>query len=271
LLAPFVEHYNAVKGTQFLFAARLDRTGPEAQPEAEYRDATTGSKLVIERKSIIYPRDFAQLHQTLHELSGTLDRPLADILDASRAYRLIFNKVRGNRTEMKSLAEIICERITADLALIHQGYEITDPTPGREWIFYEEREFDRDYFEPGTGVIYEFKGERRVLDLDSEAPGDLLQDLSKHLQSASRKFAPHPDATRLLALDTFGALQIMTDFNWDVLLRNVTIPENIDEIWLTKHAMITDMECGWVFQRLKPERNDAQYTLCHDSSARAKL
>jgi len=266
LLAPFVTHYNSWAGKCFRFKRRLDGSGPTPQPEAEYTDALNGS-LVIERKSLIYPTEFAKFHQTQHDVSATIDEQIRDVLDPRRAYRLTLRKIRGNRTDLTSLVDEICRRIALELSLVHDGYTIGEQTPGNEWSFFEEPLSEREYFEPTTGLIFEFENTEGRFNPYFGIPDDLALETDRLLNATSAKFGSHTGATRLLALDTFGAIQVMTDAGWDALFSTVSVPATIDEIWMTKHANITDLACGWIFQRLWPQRMQAYQMFCHDPDA----
>lgn len=264
VLAPFVTHYNASTGKCFRFQRRLDVTGPTPQPEAEYADAVSGSSLVIERKSLVYPPDFVKFHRTQQDVSETIDERIRDVLDPQRAYRLTLRTIRGNRTSISNLVDEICGRIALELSHVHDGYTIGERTPGNEWSFVEEQLSEREYFQPTTGLIFEFEGARGRFNPYFGIPDDLAREATRLFNTTSDKFASHADATRLLVLDTFGIANIMTDAGWDALFRAVSVPPNIDEIWMTKHANITDLACGWIFQRLWPERLQAHQIFCRD-------
>ena len=127
-LAPFVKHYNRVRTCAFVFDRRLDATGPESQPEAAYLDSRTGEVLVIERKSLIWPLDFAQLHATSHEIAGIIESELDHVFDARRAYRLTLrDDLRGPRAELRTYARAVARAIYATYRRGSWRHDATSP------------------------------------------------------------------------------------------------------------------------------------------------
>src|SRR6185295_1465472 len=77
---PFVDHLNDIEKSDYQHVACLDvidRNSP--QPEALYIDESTGERLVIERKNIVWPSDYAQRHKQDHLLGERLIEGLKDL------------------------------------------------------------------------------------------------------------------------------------------------------------------------------------------------
>jgi hypothetical protein len=144
-LAPFVRYFNRSTGASFEFERTLDTTGPTPQPEASYVDRSTGALLVVERKSLIWPRDFAQLHTTWHEVSEIVDDLLDGVLDPRRAYRLTLRgNLRGTRPQLRAYAAAVARAITKGMSSVHDGIAVVGKWPDREWRFREESRHERD-------------------------------------------------------------------------------------------------------------------------------
>ena len=62
----FVAHWNAQRHSAFERTACLDLCSQTKQPEVLCTDTQTGSKLVIERKSLLWPQNYAEIHHAEH-------------------------------------------------------------------------------------------------------------------------------------------------------------------------------------------------------------
>lgn len=263
-LAPFVRRYNRVRICDFVLDRRLDATGPAPQPEAAYVDANTRDVLVIERKSVIWPPDFAQLHATSHEVCGIVDAALGPVLEPNRAYRLTLrDDLRGPRKELQAYARRIGRAIADRLDAVHNGTALRARWPNREWSFLEEPVSERDFTEPSTGLIVEFKVRTSELDVGEVSAG-LVSEFERLLVAAARKFEEHAAARRILVLDPYADVRWSTDDTWRKLLASVVVPAPIQEIWISMHAMLTELHCGWIQQQLWPVLGEDYSELCHD-------
>ena len=85
---PFVDHLNWLEGTNYVHKACLDvidRNNP--QPEALYVDEDSGASLVIERKNLVWPPEYAVGHKNDHFLVDMVTEGLRDLV--SRPSRLV--------------------------------------------------------------------------------------------------------------------------------------------------------------------------------------
>lgn len=261
-LAPFVRHYNRVRTCEFVFDRRLDATGPDPQPEAAYVDAQTGGGLVIERKSLIWPPEFAQLHATSHELATIAENRLADVLDPKRAYRLTLrDDLRGTRTKLQAYATSVARAIAGRLDVVHGGTPLRARWPNREWSFREDTSLDRDFTEPPTGLIVEFNVRTTELNHGEVSPA-FAAEFQRLLIAAAKKFEGYEHARRILVIDPYADVRWSTDETWRSLLAAVTIPGSIQEIWLSMHAKVTEVHCGWIQQELWPSFGPDHSELC---------
>ena len=266
-LGPFLTHYNRVRGTDYVFERRLDATGPKPQPEAAYKDSRTGHELVIERKSLIWPPDFAQLHTTSHAIAAMIDSQLNSVLDPQRAYRLTLqDDVHGSPDEILDYAASVTRAIAKRIDSVHRGKRLRASWPNREWQFCEEALYERDFTEPSTGLIVVFETHQSELDY-GEVSDRFIAEWQRLLAAAERKFNSHESATRVLVIDPYADVMWSTDATWQTLITSAPIPSNIDEIWMSMHATITEVNCGWAHKQLWPSLFQVHYELCHDPSA----
>jgi hypothetical protein len=222
----------------------------------------------VERKNLVWPPDFAQVHDSLHivaDLAGSKAKPH---LRADIPYELTLpDNIRGKIQELRTHGERIGDAIIRDLEAVHAGKTIRSRVPGREWSFRMEGVHERDWDEPPTGIRYTFTGEMTA-DLTGvewgDIPNGLPQEFERLLTSASVKFASHNNATRILVLDFIGDLRYSSLFV-EKLFESVAVPANVDEIWLSTHALVTELHYGWIHQCLWPKLGEAESELCGET------
>jgi hypothetical protein len=261
-LTSFVHHYNRSNGSRFAFERILDASGSTPQPEGLYVDAASGRTLVIEHKTFVWPRDHFQIHRSNHEVGERIEELIEPVLRSDLPYLLkLPDDLRGPRENLRGFADDVGAFIHARIDVIHEGTVLRSRQPGREWLFRVQSGYDREYFQPSTGLIVEFGGACSAL-----PPPDLMAEyvsvLSQLLVRVSMKFRDHASARRVLVLDPHGDLRFTPDEDWARLLAAVAVPDNVDEIWLSYHDMITDIVCGWIHQPLWPVLGQDQITGC---------
>src|SRR5258705_10868388 len=85
---PFVGYLNEIEKTNYRHVACLDVLDRNsAQPETLYVDIETSKRMVIERKYIVWPVDYARRHKQDNELADRLIEGLND-LTADRPYSI---------------------------------------------------------------------------------------------------------------------------------------------------------------------------------------
>src|SRR5262252_6392410 len=76
----FVQHLNENEGSYYAHQACLDvMDSSSAQPEALYLDLVTNIRLVVERKSIAWPTDYAYRHSNDHFVFDVFSRALKGV------------------------------------------------------------------------------------------------------------------------------------------------------------------------------------------------
>jgi hypothetical protein len=128
----FVDHLNRVDSTQYMHRAGLDvieRTVP--QPEALYVDSQNGRKLVIERKTISWPSEYARRHNNDHTLAEIFSSELAD-LTAHDLYEICLPMlIDGKRADLRSLAKRLNRFVQTGLRFLRvRNWEITPAITG---------------------------------------------------------------------------------------------------------------------------------------------
>jgi hypothetical protein len=226
----------------------------------------TGKVLVLERKNFVWPRDYAQLHDSLHVVSEIIADRVTPALDPARAYRITMrDDLRGPLPELRSWADDVATVIVSRMNAVNDGRTVRSLKPGREWSFREELTYEREYYQPQTGLGFEFVGQPTDLGLgdDPAAQAGVLQDI---LASAARKFEGYEHATRILVLDPHGDLRWSGSATWKKVLAAVKVPCDVDEMWVSMHDTITDLDCGWIHQPLWPDIAEQKYVFCENAS-----
>lgn len=260
LLAPFISCYNRHKVASYRFRERLDLGTHTSQPEALYVDAQSGQRLVVERKNLIWPPDYAQIHDSLHMVTSIIETAITSHLDARTPYTFVMpDTIRGSVPGLRDHAAEVAKIIVKNMNAVHAGRTVGSRAPGREWSFRVEAAHERDWDEPDDGIRYVFTGTVSPLDY-GEVPDGLPHEFNRLLQSARLKFESHHDATRILVMDFHGDLQHPGSFI-EQLLAAVTVPANVDEIWLSTYVLVTELRYGWIHQQLWPSLGQPIYEL----------
>jgi hypothetical protein len=111
----------------------------------------------------------------------------------------------------------------------------------------------------------------RTSELDvGEVGAGFVGEVERLLAAAARKFEEHGVATRILVLDPYADVRWSTDDTWRKLLTSVTVPASIQEIWLSMHAMLTELHCGWIQRQLWPVLGEDYSELCHDPAPKTE-
>lgn len=134
---PFVDHLNWFEGTNYVHKACLDviyRNTP--QPEALYIDEGSGARLVIERKNLVWPPDYAVGHNNGHFLADRITDGLRNVI-SDDAYEIHLDFcVSGSSEELETFARQIIETVRTRLSEIRAGAVVGGSEPGRRWRLF---------------------------------------------------------------------------------------------------------------------------------------
>jgi hypothetical protein len=251
-LAPFIAHYNRHTGASYEFQQRLDVGSHTPQPEALYVDTQSGEQLVVERKNLIWPPKYAQIHDSLHMVTSIIGATITPHLEATKPYEFTMpDSIRGPLTDLRRHAEQVGETIIRNLDDVHAGKTVRSRTASREWSFRMEGIHERDWDEPNDGIRYVFNGSISPLDW-GDIPEGLASEFTRLLESVKRKFTTHVSAKRVLVIDFHGDLHHPGLFI-EQLFALVTIPSNVDEIWMSTYTFVTELHYGWIHRQLWPK------------------
>jgi len=243
---PFVDYLNVLQGSEFEHMACPDKSERKLPaPDALYRDRSTGTGLVIEHKSLIWPPHFAERHKNDHRLMNRV----FDLLDpeiANGPYVLeLPYLLRASRAEIDEFAEQICVAANANKQTVSDGGSISGNWAGRTWRLHEPWPLDSSDPEAGLMVSWNLF-DRQLGGLKSTSVSEILQRLC---ESAGKKFGRYSTSKRILLLELKGDIHQLL---FRDLLVGVVIPTSIDEIWTTYFEFFDDDTEDWMYERKWP-------------------
>lgn len=247
-LGEFVSHYNREIGRSYIRTECLDvvRIGGSTakQPEVLVTDPADGKRMVIERKSVVWPPDYILKHINGHNFADAIWAETAGRFNDA-CYEL---NVSGRQIEtiearrVREIAKEIGSRI-AGLDSSQLPFRGTHPF---DWAFYRADEHEHD---GRKGVVVVQSDEMRLYSfLDEDAKVGTASAMQKELDAASLKFDGYSDTTRVVLLDFFGTELWEEDI--PPLMGSLSVPENIDEIWMSKREWVSEDSFDIGYDRL---------------------
>jgi hypothetical protein len=271
-----VNHLNDAEGSHFVHRACLDiadRQNP--QPEALYVDSEHSIQLVIERKSISSPADFAHRHSNDHFVSDLFEEGLKG-LPFDGLYEVSLPMlISGTQTQLRAFVQAAIQSIRTHWP-IAEGMVLSS-RPGRRWWSYRRiPEWNKLDEAPSKGLQFTWS-EPPTSQPDYIDAANLPQHVTSALEiiysSCVTKFATYSDARRILVLDPHGNLRHQGMEWWRDALSFLPPPPEIDEIWLGMFDWVAENSEGWIFERLHgpedghpPRTSSKSGLLVHDSA-----
>ncbi len=250
---PFVDHLNWLEGTNYVHKACLDvidRNTP--QPEALYVDEDSGARLVIERKNLVWPPEYAVGHKNDHFLVDLVTEGLRDLI-SDDAYELQLElAISGSRVELEEFAGLITQTVRARFAEIRGGMRVGSTQAGRRWAFWRGDKQERTFEgapETGLGVHWDVPTSG---DSSGKPPDGFLKEVARLFGACVPKFEPYIDARRLLVIEQHGDMRYMGAWWWKRVVELVVPPPEIQELWDGMFDWLDDYEQGWTFEKLYP-------------------
>lgn len=244
-LDEFVSHYNRECGTNYALTECLDiaRTGgaTEKKPEVLVTDRANGKKMAIERKSVVWPPTYILRHNNEHDFAETIWELTRDWYHDA-CYELTVSGKQVEVLDNRTIREIARDIGSAIAHLAPSDLPVRRSVP-INWDF--QRANIHEYGQR-RGIVVVHQDSMSFEDFsDDSAKAGTASAMQEELAEASLKFDGYPDVGRVVLLDFYG-----TDF-WEddipPLMATVTIPPNIDEIWMTKRDWVSedDFEIGY--------------------------
>jgi hypothetical protein len=249
----FVNHLNDAEGACFVHRSCLDivdRRNP--QPEALYVDSGRNIQLVIERKSISSPADFAHRHSNDHFVSdlfedGLKGIPFDDLYEISLPML-----ISGTQPQLRAFVLAAVQSIRSHWP-IAEGMVLRSPPGKRWWTYRRVPEWNKLDDAPSKGLQFTWS-ELPTSNRDYIDAANLPQHVTSALQhiysNCVKKFVPYSNARRILVLDPHGNLRYQGVEWWRDVFSVLPPPTEIDEVWSGMFDWVAENSEGWIFERL---------------------
>jgi len=216
-------------------------------------DDERGLWLVIERKSIAWPTEYAYRHSNDHVVIEIVSHELEGLpMECLYELRLPM-LLQGSRKEVTDFASGVGKAIRARWDEITSGTCFKGRSGACWWRFGKVPEWEREDEEPTSGLKVAWIG-RGLAVTDSvdpvKPPEELIKARHKIYGSCTDKFTAYSAARRVLVLDPFGALRMENLEFWRNLWTHFPPLACIGEIWSGIFDWVTDTEQDWIFERL---------------------
>jgi hypothetical protein len=245
-----VSYLNKQESVQFIHQACLDvldRTSP--QPEALYSDCTTGADLVIERKTVVWPPDYAAHHRNDHFIAESLSEKLRDLAHGQPLTIRLDQAPRMRATELSSFANEVAASIRASMTSILEGHVIGSNLNGGKWSCYLDPEERAASDEPTTGLAIRWTYSDETPNAE-QLPAKLVDKVRGVFASTVDKFRNYAHARGILLLDPHGTIRYTGEWWWSGVFAVAPVPSSIAEVWLAQYNWVADHEQGWIFERI---------------------
>lgn len=251
---PFVNHLNLAEGAAYSYVSCPDQdVRDQPQPDGLYADAALGQRLVIERKTMLWPEDHVEGHKADHFLMDLILAALGP-LTADAPYELTLSSgISLDRSQLKAFALEIAEKVKAQIGKLEPGCSIGSSKALWSYQFTHQEDGDRDYTEPCLGLKITLLGsapEERLA--PSQLMTALCDGIQKCLLACEKKFLEYADERKILLVDPHGELRHLPFEWWDKALCGLPRPFPISEIWLGMFDMVSDVDEGWIFEKVYP-------------------
>ena len=243
-LDEFVSHYNRENGTSYIHTKCLDimPTGeqPKPKPEVLVTDAS-GRRMVIERKSVVWPAFFLQRHQNEHDFANIIFEQTRDWFQDGCYTLTVLTK------ELENLDNRAVKKVASEIGsvLIGSNPPLVSSTP----IHWSFREADIHEYANRKGIVVIWQKSMTFEDFNSnDAIVGTAAAMEKEIAKAAAKFTEYEDARKVVLLDFYG--DQLSEEDIPPLLDRSAVQQIIDEIWMTKRDWVSEDDFEIGFERV---------------------
>lgn len=245
-LRNFVKHYNESCGTAYELEKCLDVKSQTRRPQPEVLVRSNGHRaMVIERKSVVWPPDYAKKHKKDHAFMSVLSEQLNPFFqDASYALEVDGSEVdTGNDSQVTAAAKQIATSI-----LSARGSGNVDRLRGNvpiRWIFGPSDEWE---FRRGVTIIV--RSHRSLFDLghSEQAIQGARAELAKQLAKTTPKFAEYGSCMRTVVVQFYG--EDFSKEQVEEMVSRLAVPSGIDQLWMAYSDPVSDDEYEIKYHRV---------------------
>ena len=263
-LKDFVTAFNAIHGTSYHRSKCLDVYGKdEKQPaQASKRpevliesDLDSEVPIVIERKAVIWPKDFQRDHSKEHILP---DR-VVDVLwgkFSDSTYELAFHAddLKGKKKrQVEGFGNHISRQINANVGKAKSPKGIGGLTPVR-WSFrpLDPYEIDEPNRTKGIRIDISLSSSWDLQPVDfrrrrERALAGFAERFGREANKAGEKYSEYANCQKLLVVQFFGEGELVRDEEIMEMVKGTQVPNQIDQVWLTGREWVSldEYELAW--------------------------
>lgn len=247
-LESFVAHYNRECGTAYVHSKCLDvervggNTGKE--PEVLVVDEHTNRQMAIEHKRVVWPPYYILRHENEHAFAET-------IWQATRGhYGDGCWELGVSGKEMDSLDNRAVRRIAQSIGMTLVALTSAEVPVNRSmpvnWSF---RRVGAHEHEGQNGIVVSYQDSTTFEDFfNDEAKHGTAKAMEVQLAAAAAKFEKYAEMRRVVLVDFYG--RALHEEDIPALIGEITIPPNLDEIWMSRRDWISEDHFEIGYERL---------------------
>lgn len=247
-LEDFVRHYNHENLTSYTRTDCLDiaRSGArtDKEPEVLLTDSISSRQMVVERKSVAWPKFFLQRHEHGHIFADSIFRQTHDKFQGSH-YELAVST-----DEVEHLNKNAVKTIAGDIGSVLMGIDPSSiPFRRSNPIHWSFRETDADEYpnRKGIVVVWQKAFTLECFNRDAAIVGTVAA-MEQEIAEAAEKFTGYENARKLVLLYFYG--DQLSEEDVPPLLDRIAVQQMIDEIWMAERAWISEDDYDIGFKRI---------------------
>lgn len=253
-IAPFIARLNRLEGTSFHRDVCLDRKSRNRpEPEVRCTQVNDGVPLVVERKCVVWPKDYAAKHDLDHQIADDLFNNLSSLVGDSPYAVHLEPGFDGTKDQARAFAAEIVGQVRCHFSELDNDKELNGDFTGHQWAFYRDPDFERrGHNRPGLVVRCDLPLNPEIY---TNPPAALFDEIKRLVNSAAKKFQNYLDHRRSLLITAEGEVPCLAEWWGEVFENRVSVPTEVSDIWLACDESDGSDEIGWLFEKVWPQGN----------------
>ena len=249
---PFIDHINATENKSYIHVSCLDiQIRDRPQPEVLYRNSQDESDIVVERKNVMWPLNYAELHSAEHHFFDFINERVHELTEGGPFALALPPTPTIDREILRAYATKISSEIESMIHRIEPGQGFVGQFNGHRFKFWHQWESEREDGEPDKGLMIEVlqRPDAAIRD-PRKLPPELLAEINRIIENCVDKFQEYPHARRVLLVEPHGQLRYLGEPWWTDLLSALPPPTELDEIWVGHHEFLPGIGDDWMFEKV---------------------
>ena len=259
-LIGFVREYNEMHKKAYIRAACLDVEEHSSKEPEVLLEAPGDISIVIERKAVVWPRDYFSNHANMHDFLKLFNAVMDDRFEDS-LYQLTItpDSLQGKtKKQIKDDAERLAGIVKANQMSAKSSRGIGQDKP-RWWRFRPLATHERDYSTPDAGVginvvktlwsIWSSDNSQEEYEEEYEVvKAGYSDEFERTASAAVEKFTNYADHLKLLLVQFHGeGDSVLDDEDEIAIIQSAELPIGIDQVWLARPDWVNayDFEITW--------------------------